>query len=86
MHVAVDRFSGGANEGALFGNKVLVGGLKFNMQVSIEKPSADEKHWLLQTFKALNLGVISIGSSKASGLLEVVNMNEIENALMKEAV
>ena len=86
MHVAVDRFSGGENKGAEFGNRVLVGGLKDNMQVSIEKPSADEKRWLLQTFKALNLGVISIGSSKASGLLEVVNMNEIENALMKEAV
>ena len=81
MHVAVDRFSGGANEGSLFGNKVLVGGLKFNMRVSVENPSADEKKWLLQTFKAMNLGVISFGSSKASGLLEVTNMNEIEKIL-----
>lgn len=86
MHVAVDRFSGGANEGALFGNKVLVGGTKFTMQVSIEKPSADEKKWLLQTIKAMNLGVISIGSSKASGLLEVTNMDDVEKVLTKEAV
>lgn len=81
MHVAVDRFSGGANDGGLFGNKVLVGGLKFNMRVSVESPSADEKKWLLQTFKAMNLGVISFGSSKASGLLEVANINEIEKIL-----
>ena len=86
MHVAVDRFSGGANEGALFGNKVLVGGTRFTMQVSVENPSADERKWLLQTFNAINLGVISFGSSKASGLLEVTNMDEVEKVLTKEAV
>lgn len=81
MHVAIDRFSGGANEGGLFGNKVLVGDIKFNMQVSIENPSADEKKWLLQTIKALDLGVISVGSSKGSGLLQVNNMAEVEKTL-----
>lgn len=85
-HVAVDRFSGGANDGALFENKVLVGGVKFSMQVSIEKPTADDKRWLLQTLKAMNLGVLSLGSSKASGLLEVTNMDEIEKTLTAEVV
>lgn len=81
MHVAVDRFSGGINEGALFGNKVLVHGVTFKMQVSVEKPSSDEKRWLLQTFKAMNLGIICFGTSKASGLLEIANMAEVESLL-----
>lgn len=81
MHVAVDRFSGGANEGGLFSNKVLVGNIGFVMPISIEQPSADEKRWLCQTIKALNLGVISVGNSKGSGLLQVDNMADIEKIL-----
>jgi CRISPR/Cas system CSM-associated protein Csm3 (group 7 of RAMP superfamily) len=73
MHVAIDRFSGGANEGALFENSVLTSesGLDFPCTISIADPKPDEVKWLAQTLKALNLGLIRIGSSKASGRLTV---------------
>ncbi|MCF0223309.1 MAG: hypothetical protein HUK20_03495, partial [Fibrobacter sp.] len=87
-HVSIDRFSGGANDGALFSNKVLVGNVKFSMDVSISRKSFDGKDvdadqwkkeitWLKKTFRAINQGIISFGSSKGSGLLEITNLEEI---------
>lgn len=70
MHVAVDRFSGGANEGALFDNYVLVDHkLEFPCSITIASPSNDEVRWLAQTLRALDLGLVRLGSSKASGRL-----------------
>ena len=67
-HVAVDRFSGGANEGALFDNYVLVGeDLRFPAVITVVDPEEREVRWLAQALKALDLGLIRFGSSKASG-------------------
>jgi CRISPR/Cas system CSM-associated protein Csm3 (group 7 of RAMP superfamily) len=71
-HVSIDRFSGGANEGGLFENKVLKNSrLEFPVAMQIEKPGEREILWLTRTLKALHLGVISIGSSKSSGRLAI---------------
>lgn len=70
-HVAIDRFSGGANEGMLFDNTVLIGDVQFNLRIAIDAPELDEIAWLEKTLKALHLGVLSIGSSKGSGRLKV---------------
>ena len=72
MHVAVDRFSGGANEGSLFNNQVLVGNrLRFSVTLSIDRPTESEKEWLRKTLIALHLGILRVGSSKSGGRLEI---------------
>ena len=72
MHVAVDRFTGGANEGALFNNQVLLGSrLRFPVELSVESPEEDEVKWLVKTFRALHLGILNVGSSKSGGRLEI---------------
>jgi CRISPR/Cas system CSM-associated protein Csm3 (group 7 of RAMP superfamily) len=70
MHVSIDRFAGGANESALFDNYVLTDGA-FPVTITVNDPTADETRWLAQTLKALDLGLIRVGSSKASGRLEI---------------
>lgn len=80
-HVAIDRFSGGSVQGAKFSSKVLVGNCAFEMDVSVVAPKANELEWLKKTLLAIHLGVISIGSSKASGLLEIENWNELKNKI-----
>jgi CRISPR/Cas system CSM-associated protein Csm3 (group 7 of RAMP superfamily) len=80
-HVAVDRFSGGTVQGALFFSKVLVGNCAFEMNVSVVAPNAKELEWLKKTLLAIHLGIISIGSSKASGLLEIENWDELKNKI-----
>jgi len=76
MHVAVDRFSGGANEGALFDNQVLTGDrLRFPVTVIIEDAGNDEKRWIEKTLTALHLGIIRAGSSKAGGRLEIKSIS-----------
>lgn len=70
MHVAVDRITGGANEGFLFSNTVLADPrLRFAVTIRIEDPTADEARWLAATLRALDLGLIRVGSSKAAGRL-----------------
>ena len=72
MHVAVDRFSGGANEGALFNNQVLIEKkLKFSVTIFLESPTEDEIKWLIKTFRAIHLGILLVGSSKGGGRLEI---------------
>lgn len=85
-HVAIDRFSGGANDGMLFTNKVLVGDVNFTMQVSVAAPETQELEWLKQTLAAINLGVISFGSSKGSGLLEISNLDDLNRKISGVAV
>jgi len=76
MHVAVDRFSGGANEGALFNNQVLAGeGLTFPVTIFLTKPAEDEIRWLIKTIRALHLGILAVGSSKSGGRLEIKSIS-----------
>jgi len=72
IHVAIDRFSGGANEGALFKNKVLINQKDtFSTTITFQKPKAEEIEWLIKTLRAIHLGIITLGSSKSSGRLEI---------------
>ena len=80
-HVAIDRFSGGFVQGAKFSSKVLVGNCTFEMNVSVVAPKAKELEWFKKTLLAIHLGVISIGSSKASGLLEIEKWDELKNKI-----
>lgn len=75
MHVAVDRFSGGANEGGLFSNTVLCGpGIAFNCSMAMDPKDDCEVEWLIKTLRALHLGILRVGSSKASGRLEIAGI------------
>lgn len=73
QHVVIDRISGGAIEGLLFANDVLISPadsrVMFPVTITIENPTADEARWLAQSIQALDLGVLRIGSSKAAGRL-----------------
>jgi CRISPR/Cas system CSM-associated protein Csm3 (group 7 of RAMP superfamily) len=75
-HVAVDRFSGGANEGALFFNQVLTGTrLVFPITMVLSSPREKEVQWLVKTLRALHLGILSVGSSKSGGRLEIKSIS-----------
>ncbi|MCM2371069.1 RAMP superfamily CRISPR-associated protein [Aporhodopirellula aestuarii] len=74
MHVAIDRVTGGAAEGLLFQNTVLTRGSegpKFSLGIQIDQPSETEVQWLAESLLAIHHGVLRIGSSKASGRLEM---------------
>lgn len=72
MHVAIDRFSGGTNEGALFNNQVLVNDtLRFHLTISVSTPTETEVHWLTKALRAVHLGILLVGSSKSGGRLEI---------------
>ena len=76
-HVAVDRITGGAAESMLFENTVLTAypngnSLRFDVTMRIQDPTADEARWLAKTLKALDLGILRVGSSKSSGRLALV--------------
>lgn len=76
MHVAVDRFSGGAHEGALFQNQVLVGQSRiFSLSIFLEAPEKQEIEWLVKTLRALHLGILHVGSSKGCGRLEIKSIS-----------
>ncbi|MBO7329091.1 MAG: hypothetical protein J6W00_10025, partial [Lentisphaeria bacterium] len=72
-HVAIDRFSGGTNDGKLFSNYVLAGNVKFTTVITIAAPNADEIGYLQKTLQALHCGVLRLGSSKAAGRLEILS-------------
>jgi CRISPR/Cas system CSM-associated protein Csm3 (group 7 of RAMP superfamily) len=75
-HVAVDRFSGGANEGALFKNQVLAGDrLVFPVTILLSTPREKEVQWLVKTLRALHMGILSVGSSKSGGRLEIKSIS-----------
>lgn len=70
-HVAIDSFTGGANEGFFFQNTVLLGA-HFPVSITIERPTEKEATWLAWTIRALNTGILRVGCSKASGRLALV--------------
>jgi len=80
-HVAIDRFSGGANEGMLFTNKVLVASnTLFCCRIEIDNPTELEIDWIVKTLKALHLGVLSVGSSKGSGRIKLHSIQSVSES------
>lgn len=71
-HVGIDRITAGANEGFFFQNTVLKGDVKFPLSITIKNPEEHEVQWLYSALRAIDLGIVRIGSSKASGRLAVV--------------
>ncbi len=75
MHVAVDRITGGAEEGMLFDNTVLVAdrpeASAFEFRISIREPQLNEVLWLRAALVALDIGLLRVGSSKSAGRLEL---------------
>jgi len=76
MHVAIDAISGGAIQGALFDNTVLTSQCQENsepfiLRVRIVEPRKEEVTWFCKTLQSLNIGLLRIGSSKATGRLEL---------------
>lgn len=77
MHVAVDRITGGAAEGMLFENTVLTAypsgkSPKFDVVMRVQDPTPDDARWLAKTLRALDMGILRVGSSKSSGRLALV--------------
>ncbi len=76
-HVAVDLLTGGASEGMLFDNTVLTAmpdgkSPQFRVALRIDNPTQQEARWLARTIRALDLGLLRVGSSKSSGRLALV--------------
>jgi CRISPR/Cas system CSM-associated protein Csm3 (group 7 of RAMP superfamily) len=67
-HVSVDRLTGGASEGFLFDCAVLTRA-RFTVEVTVRQPTEDEVRWLAASVRALDMGLIRIGSSSAAGRL-----------------
>lgn len=77
-HVSIDRFGGGASNGFLFDTDVTTGigtsNHELSLRIELETPSPDEARWIAETMNAINLGVLRVGSSKASGRFEVASI------------
>lgn len=67
-HVAVDRITGGASEGFLFDHQALLRA-EFAVRLSVHAPTSDEARWLAQSLRAIDYGLIRLGSSKSAGRL-----------------
>ncbi len=76
MHVAVDRVTGSANEGFLFDNEVLTGAVRFPVHIVIQEPSLEEAQWIACGLRALDVGILRVGSSKAAGRLRMATAPE----------
>ncbi len=83
MHVAIDAFSGGAIEHLLFDNLVLISSatdqttgtakqLVFHCTLIVKDVREKESCWIAKTLRALDLGLLRIGSAKSSGRLALV--------------
>jgi CRISPR/Cas system CSM-associated protein Csm3 (group 7 of RAMP superfamily) len=86
-HVAIDRFTGGAQDGFLFTHRALHGDLNFPITIRIKDCEEHEARWLASTLSALNLGLLRLGSSKSSGVLEVrgpIRANGAHASILKE--
>ncbi|MBE6428660.1 MAG: hypothetical protein E7028_08825, partial [Planctomycetaceae bacterium] len=73
-HVRIDPITGGAVPGALFSNTVLTSQLarSFSVTFFVENPQEHEAKWLAKTLQALDFGLLRLGSSKASGRVQLV--------------
>lgn len=74
-HVAVDSITGGAIEGMLFTNNVLTSEVcesaSFTTTIIIKHPVEKDIEWIVSALKAVDSGFLRLGSSKASGRLEI---------------
>jgi CRISPR/Cas system CSM-associated protein Csm3 (group 7 of RAMP superfamily) len=71
-HVSVDRISGGSSEGFLFDSQQTIqldGESVLRFAMTVRNPSEEEAEWLAATLRAIDLGVVRVGSSKSSGRL-----------------
>lgn len=72
-HVVVDNVTGGAVEGMLFQNNVVIGHadkpVRFAVRMRVDSPLEREAKWLAECLTALDRGLIRVGSSKAAGRL-----------------
>lgn len=71
IHVAVDQVSGGAVEHMLFDNQVLTAPVTFPVTMRVEDPTEDEAGWLAATIRALDVGLLRVGSAKSAGRLSL---------------
>ena len=73
-HVAIDPVSGGAVNHMLFKTAVLTSDYKgtFKTDWYIEAPTEEEARWIGRTIAAMDMGLVRIGSSKASGRLKLI--------------
>jgi CRISPR/Cas system CSM-associated protein Csm3 (group 7 of RAMP superfamily) len=79
-HVAVDRFTGGATDGALFEHVALTGA-HFKVTLTVERPSEEEAVWLAASLRAIDMGLLRVGTSKSSGRLALASAPEAEGPL-----
>jgi hypothetical protein len=70
-HVSVDHAWATSREGMLFWNGVLTKTPPFEAEIRIRDPRSHEAKWIGDTLRAIDLGVVRIGSSKASGRMSV---------------
>lgn len=70
-HVKIDPITGGVFGGALFENTVLTSAKnpQFTVTLFVEEPKEQEVRWLSSTLKALDFGLLRVGTSKAAGRL-----------------
>lgn len=75
MHVKIDPISGGAVPLALFSNTVLTSAKspKFDFTMTVDQPTEEEAKWLAQTLRALDFGLLRLGTTKASGRVKLVS-------------
>jgi len=75
-HVAIDPISGGAVNHMLFKTAVLTSEYKgtFKTDWYIETPTEEEVRWIGRTIAAIDMGLVRIGSSKASGRLKLTKL------------
>ncbi len=84
-HVAVDRITGGAAESMLFENTVLTAyangtSPQFKVTMRVENATEQEARWLATTLRALDLGLLRVGSSKSSGRLALAEPPQARGA------
>jgi len=65
------RISGGANDGFLFDNQTLVDG-EFIVNITVKNPTEEDANWIIQTIRAVDMGLIRVGSSKGAGRLALL--------------
>lgn len=72
-HVSIDRFTGGASDGFLFTTQVVTAAANkpFVTTVTLKSPSDKEVEWIGKTLRAIDMGILRVGSSKAAGRLGV---------------
>ncbi|HNC62778.1 MAG TPA: hypothetical protein PK799_14175 [Rhodocyclaceae bacterium] len=64
--------TGSALDLGLVGLVQFIPRVALTLQIGVENPSESEARWLASTIRAMHLGLVRIGSSKAAGRLELL--------------